>query len=166
MRHGLLSLVVLLGLAAPAAAQVTIEYYHLDPVGSVHMVTDASGDVTQRYDYQVFGKEPSAGGQPRKYAGKDRDPETGYDYFGRRYYANRLGRFTTVDPAYRVDENLLDPQRWNRLGRTPEPRGGTLVTSVVSPYSIRWPGSRREHRACRARPSNDEGRSNRSRRAP
>ncbi len=114
MRHGLLSLVVLLGLAAPAAAQVTIEYYHLDPMGSVRMVTDASGDVTQRYDYQVFGEEASAGGQPRKYAGKERDPETGYDYFGGRYYANRLGRFTTVDPLYTIDENLVDPQRWNR----------------------------------------------------
>ena len=114
LRHGLLSLVVLLGLAAPAAAQVTIEYYHLDPMGSVRMVTDASGDVTQRYDYQTFGEDTSAGGQPRKYAGKERDPETGYDYFGGRYYANRLGRFTTVDPAYRVEENLLDPQRWNR----------------------------------------------------
>ena len=105
---------VLLGLAVPATAQVTIEYYHLDPMGSVRMVTDASGDVTQRYDYQTFGEDTSAGGQPRKYAGKERDPETGYDYFGGRYYANRLGRFTTVDPAYRVEENLLDPQRWNR----------------------------------------------------
>ena len=30
-------------------------------MGSVRMVTDAAGDVTQRYDYQGFGEEPAAG---------------------------------------------------------------------------------------------------------
>jgi RHS repeat-associated protein len=35
-------------------------------------------------------------------------------YFGARYYRADLGRFTTVDPAMTVGENLVDPQRWNR----------------------------------------------------
>jgi RHS repeat-associated protein len=35
-------------------------------------------------------------------------------YFGARYLASELGRFTTVDPVYTWKENLVDPQRWNR----------------------------------------------------
>jgi len=114
LRRAGLALALVLAAGPPAAAQVSIEYYHLDPMGSVRMVTDSDGDVIQRYDYHVFGEEPTVGGQPRKYAGKVRDPETGYDYFGGRYYAARLARFTTVDPAYRLEETLEDPQRWNR----------------------------------------------------
>ena len=55
-----------------------------------------------------------ASGQPRKFTGKERDAETGLDYFGARYYGSKIGRFTTVDPVYNWRENLLDPQRWNR----------------------------------------------------
>ena len=58
---------------------------------------------------------PGAGaGQPRKFTGKERDAETGLDYFGARYYGSKIGRFTTVDPVYTWRENLVDPQRWNR----------------------------------------------------
>ncbi len=35
-------------------------------------------------------------------------------YFGARYYASNIGRFTTTDPAYTYRENILDPQRWNK----------------------------------------------------
>ncbi len=35
-------------------------------------------------------------------------------YFGARYYRANLGRFTTVDPVTTIEENLVDPQRWNR----------------------------------------------------
>ncbi|MBP9825678.1 MAG: hypothetical protein KBF21_15735 [Thermoanaerobaculia bacterium] len=114
VRRALLAVVVVLGVSAPTDAQVTLEYYHLDPTGSVRMTTDQTGAVTARYDYTVFGEEPTLGGQPRKFAGKERDAETGYDYFGGRYYAASIGRFTTVDPAYALDETLVDPQRWNR----------------------------------------------------
>ena len=54
------------------------------------------------------------GDQPKRFTGKERDEETGLDYFGARYYGSKLGRFTTVDPVYTWKENLVDPQRWNR----------------------------------------------------
>jgi len=112
MRHHIPALLwgLLVALSATTAhAQTTIEYYHPDPTGSVRILTDSSGAVLQRYDYHPFGEEPTTTGDPRRYAGKERDPETGYDYFGGRYYAARLGRFTTVDPAYRLEETQEDP---------------------------------------------------------
>ena len=113
------------GVARPAAAQAPIiEYYHLDAVGNVRAVTNQAGQVVERHDYLPFGEEcttgPCAGnpgvdaGQPRKFTGKERDVETGLDYFGARYYGSKIGRFTTTDPVYTWQENLVDPQRWNR----------------------------------------------------
>jgi RHS repeat-associated protein len=46
-----------------------------------------------------------------EYAGKERDLETGLDYFGARYYGSALGRFTSPDP---LGGSLLDPQTLNR----------------------------------------------------
>jgi len=69
----------------------------------------------QRHDYLPFGEEWLT--QPpdkRMFAGKERDPQTGFDYFGARYYASGQGRFTTVDPVVPLDATLRDPQLWNR----------------------------------------------------
>jgi len=111
-------------LPAFAAGADVVEYYHLDAIGNVRAVTDQGGQVIERHDYLPFGEECTTGpcasnpgvgaGQPRKFTGKERDAETGLDYFGARYYASKIGRFTTVDPVYTWRENLVDPQRWNR----------------------------------------------------
>jgi RHS repeat-associated protein len=47
-----------------------------------------------------------------KFTGKERDSESGLDYFGARYYGSALGRFTSVDPEG-ASASLFDPQRWN-----------------------------------------------------
>jgi RHS repeat-associated protein len=44
---------------------------------------------------------------------KERDNETGLDYFLARYYSSTHGRFTSVDPS-RKSVALTDPQSWNR----------------------------------------------------
>lgn len=35
---------------------------------------------------------------PEKFTGKERDSESGLDYFGAKYYGSALGRFTSPDP--------------------------------------------------------------------
>jgi RHS repeat-associated protein len=35
-----------------------------------------------------------------KFTGKERDVESGYDYFGARYYDSRIGRWLVVDPLF------------------------------------------------------------------
>lgn len=44
---------------------------------------------------------------------KERDNETGLDYFGARYFASTQGRFTGVDPIFISRKRLLDPQAIN-----------------------------------------------------
>jgi len=44
---------------------------------------------------------------------KERDIETGLDYFGARYYASTQGRFTSPDPLLASGKSL-QPQSWNR----------------------------------------------------
>lgn len=122
-RTALLLLSVLASLPAVAAAQAsdTVVYYHTDAIGSVRAVTDAAGQVVARYDYLPFGEAcgttcgpPPAVADPIQFGGKERDVDTGFDYFGGRYYASGNGRFTTVDPFLDIEQALVDPQRWNR----------------------------------------------------
>lgn len=51
------------------------------------------------------------GGRSRS-TGKERDAETGLDYFGARYFSGAMGRFTSPDRPF-VDQVTGDPQSWN-----------------------------------------------------
>jgi RHS repeat-associated protein len=117
IRAALLSLAFALGLSSPVFAQGGEEviYYHTDAIGSVRATTNAAGQITH-YDYLPFGEswQPPAAPETRRFGGKERDAETGFDYFGARYYASGNGRFTTVDPAVPLSAALQDPQLWNR----------------------------------------------------
>ena len=46
------------------------------------------------------------------FTGKDRDAESGNDYFGARYYSSAMGRFMSPDP-FANDTHASDPQSWN-----------------------------------------------------
>lgn len=52
-----------------------------------------------------------------QFTGKERDSETGLDYFGARYYGSNMGRFTSPDPKPR-SARVIDPQSWNRYSYT------------------------------------------------
>jgi RHS repeat-associated protein len=122
-RRFLLGALLLGSLPALAWSQTTVvEYYHLDALGTVRAMTNQAGAVVERHDYLPYGEEwcgtavcsSPTQRQPLRFTGKERDAETGLDYFGARYYGSKAGRFTTTDPVYTWEENLVDPQRWNR----------------------------------------------------
>jgi RHS repeat-associated protein len=46
--------------------------------------------------------------------GKERDAETGLDYFGARYFSGAQGRFTSPDPKVLTARHLTSPQKWNK----------------------------------------------------
>lgn len=63
------------------------------------------------------GNQPFGDGQtcsdavPQHFTGKERDQESGLDYFGARYYGSSTGRFTSPDDG--SDQNPFNPQSWN-----------------------------------------------------
>ena len=46
------------------------------------------------------------------FTGKERDTESGNDYFGARYYASSIGRFMSPDAPF-ADQHPINPQSWN-----------------------------------------------------
>ncbi len=47
-----------------------------------------------------------------EFTGKERDAETGLDYFGARYMSSAQGRFTSPDKPF-ADQDPYEPQSWN-----------------------------------------------------
>ena len=80
-------------------------FYHPDHLGSASWITDLSGQPVQHLQYKPFGgdyidqQDPNTEYSERfRFTGKERDAETGYDYFGARYYSSSLGIWLSVDP--------------------------------------------------------------------
>jgi RHS repeat-associated protein len=78
--------------------------YHSDHLGSSAFLTDASGDPTQHLQYMPFGetfveqRSVTSYYTPYTFSAKERDLETGYSYFGARYYDADISVWLSVDP--------------------------------------------------------------------
>jgi RHS repeat-associated protein len=83
------------------------KYYYLkDHLGSIRAVT-SEGSIIEGRDYDPWGyviREYDVSNMdeyaPNKFTGKERDWESGYDYFGARYYDARIGRWGQTEPLY------------------------------------------------------------------
>jgi RHS repeat-associated protein len=98
-------------------------YTTSDNLGSPRVVTNSSAGVS-RHDFMPFGEElgASVGGRTtgmgfsvtdglrQKFTQKERDNETGLDFFEARYYSSMLGRFTSADSWA---GRMLNPQTLN-----------------------------------------------------
>ncbi len=72
-----------------------------DQNGNIVKLLDAeTGTIAATYRYTAFGEETSIAQvkNPWRYASKRVDDESGFIYFGRRYYAPQFGRWITPDP--------------------------------------------------------------------
>jgi RHS repeat-associated protein len=129
------------------AADDKLKWLVQDHLGSTRMIVNKSGSLVgiKRRDYLPFGEElaasvghRAAGGsgyqvddKPRqKFGSKERDSETGLDYFLARYYSSTQGRFTSPDEFNPIlgkqgaedkeaaerefRQYLFQPARWNR----------------------------------------------------
>jgi RHS repeat-associated protein len=100
----------------------TVHYYFSNHLGSHTMVTSATGSCEQDIDYYPYGGVitdhcPNVA-QHYKFTGKERDAESGNDFFGARYYTSTMGRFLTPDWGGGSSEpvpyaDLDDPQTLN-----------------------------------------------------
>jgi RHS repeat-associated protein len=96
------------------------------------LATNGAGIEAKAFDYLPFGQDIPRGVNGRgdtfppadvslererlRFTGKERDQETGLDYFGARYFSGAMGRWTSPDPLHFQAEMLTDPQRFNLYG--------------------------------------------------
>jgi RHS repeat-associated protein len=91
-----------------------------DWLGTKRVVTDGTGKTVDTYKSLWYGDalSPSSGGpSDHHFTGKLRDPQSGLDYFGARYYASNMGRFMSPDwnddPVPVPYADLTNPQSLN-----------------------------------------------------
>src|SRR5205809_925151 len=98
-----------------------VSYYFSDHLKTASVISDATGSsIKSESDYYPWGGElqfVNGDSNHYKFSGKERDTETGLDYFGARYYSNGLGRFITPDWAAKAAAvpyaDFADPQSLN-----------------------------------------------------
>ncbi len=96
-------------------------YVHVDHLGSVDVLTDASGSAVEHRSYDPFGQQRNpVWGQPapasfpslttQGFTGHEGDAELGLVNLKGRVYDPKLGRFLTTDP---IVSEPLSGQHWN-----------------------------------------------------
>ncbi len=89
----------LIGLYRPSSGAT--KYFHTDGLGSVRVLSNEIGAVTDRYTYTAFGELLAHSGsdiQPYQFAGEPYEPNTGFYYNRARWLDVEAGRFISVDP--------------------------------------------------------------------
>ena len=115
------------GASGGGSSSVQIHWLVAGELGTPRIIIDKTGSLAnvKRHDYLPFGEELLIGQGSRtaaigyggdtlrqKFTQKERDNETGLDYFEARYYSNTQGRLTSADEPF-ADQEEDDPQSWN-----------------------------------------------------
>jgi RHS repeat-associated protein len=77
-----------------------------------HTLNQGFGDAISHTPLGIEGSLYDEGVGSR-YTGKERDTESGLDYFGARYYGSNMGRFMSPDPSGIAYSNPTNPQSFN-----------------------------------------------------
>jgi RHS repeat-associated protein len=144
----------------PALPVVALHFQLEDWLGTRRVQTDISGNPEESFSSLPFGDglaTTPASGAPltaddateHHYTGKERDTESGNDYFGARYYASTMGRFMSPDwstvPVPIPFADITNPQSLNLysyVGNDPLTRldsdGHVVVDKGITyvPYSV------------------------------
>ncbi len=117
-----------------------------DTVGTKRFVSWGAGDVASgavpllwnpTFTSLPFGDAlSSAGTDPNHFTGKERDTESGLDYFGARYYGSSMGRWMSPDPSGLAFADPENPQSLNLYGYV-----GNNPLRFTDPYGLLACGS-------------------------
>jgi RHS repeat-associated protein len=147
-----------------------LHFYFDDPLGTRRVQTDSAGRGEQTCGSLPFGNGETCTPLPTEhlFTGKERDTESGNDYFGARYYASTMGRFMSPDwaedPSNIPYATLSDPQSLNLYsyglnnplknrdsdGHSCDPDYTTTNANGDMVVHGRWPGheNRRARQSC------------------
>jgi len=122
-------------LVSPPGAQAqttTVEYLHTDALGTPVAVTDATGAVIERSEYEPYGQlvnRPLTDGPG--FTGHVQDAATGLTYMQQRYYDPMVGRFLSVDAVTAYENNVGAFNRYWYASNNPykfiDPDGRTIL---------------------------------------
>ncbi len=114
-------------------AETVFRYQFDNTLGSSLLELDEDAAIISYEEYYPYGstswqagRSAAETGRKRyRYTGKERDEETGLDYFGARYYASWLGRWTSCDPLGLKDSlDLFEYSKSNPIQfRDPDGKG-------------------------------------------
>ncbi len=121
-------------------------FYHADGLGSFTEITDSSGAVAEKYEYDVYGKPvikdgsdkvlaQSALGNSYLFTGREYDADTGLYYYRARYYSPDLGRFLQTDPIGYVDSMNLYAYVGNNPLNSIDPFGLVLTEAATAAFT-------------------------------
>jgi RHS repeat-associated protein len=131
---------VLLARRRVGTSQPGLTYYHADRLGSIRVLTDASGAKVATYDYRPFGEVLESIEEPgvvndTKWGGHRLDAASQLVYMNARYYDPSLARFVSADSMV---PDPVNPQALNRYSfgyNNPvshvDPTGHAPVIAVV-----------------------------------
>ena len=83
-----------------------------DFLGNSRVIMTSAGSVCYDADFYPYGGERTVTdscSQDFKFTGKERDSETGNDYFGARFYSSPMGRWLAPDPINLTSARLESP---------------------------------------------------------
>ena len=123
-------------------------YFHLtDWLGTRRQQTDYAGNPVLNFTGLPYGNGLTtipvsnadvADATEHHFTGKERDTESGNDYFGARYYASTMGRWLSPDKPF-ADQHTSNPQSWNLYEygrnnplRNVDPNGQKVLQAVVA----------------------------------
>jgi RHS repeat-associated protein len=92
----------------------TPSFYGYDGGGTVRLLTDSTGTVTDTYDYDAWGNAVNTTGSTPNvylYRGEQNDPDLSFYYLRARYYNPLSGRLLSTDPEASV---ITDPSTLHR----------------------------------------------------
>lgn len=115
----------------------TTTYVYADGQGTPLVEMDASGNVTNAFDYMPYGSQ--AMGLPQDgpgYTGHVHDAASGLVYMQARYYDPVLGRFLSVDPVQPGAGNAFNFNRYDYANNSPivnvDPDGWQSVGEMIN----------------------------------
>lgn len=144
---------------ANASSPATVYFHITDWLGTRRALTDNTGEIQQTCDSLPFGSGEDCPTLPTEhlYIGKERDIESGLDYFGARYYLSNIGRFMSADWSAQAEPvpyaKLDDPQTLNLFayvrnnpvglvdpdGHNPYPEApGYYYPNIINPIACIW----------------------------
>jgi RHS repeat-associated protein len=121
-----------------------VHYYVSDGQGSIRLLTDTQGDITDTYDYFAFGELLNKTGTTEndfQYVGEQVDPNSGFYYLRARWMNPNSSRFVSVDPFDGNNQLPISLHRYLYANCSPEsfydPSGEVTIGELVTASTVR-----------------------------